>query len=101
MMRELIDLYFQQGDDIMVRLEKAINGNVVGDVDHLAHKLAGSSLACGMSAVVPSLRRLEGNAKAGHLNGAGDLLADVVVHMKAIRSCVHDYLAKLNSPKSN
>jgi HPt (histidine-containing phosphotransfer) domain-containing protein len=101
MMRELIDLYFQQGDDIMIRLEKAINGNAVGDVNHLAHKLAGSSLACGMSAVVPSLRQLESNAKEGHLNGAGELLADVVVQMKVIRSRVHDYLAQFNSSKSN
>ncbi|HEY3857823.1 MAG TPA: Hpt domain-containing protein [Verrucomicrobiae bacterium] len=101
MMRELIDLYFQQADDIMVRLEKAINGKVVGDVDHLAHKLAGSSLACGMSAVVPSLRQLEGNAKAGHLNGGNELLADVIVQMKVIKGRIQDYLAQFNSPKSN
>jgi HPt (histidine-containing phosphotransfer) domain-containing protein len=100
MMRELIDLYFQQGDDIMIRLEKAINGNAIGDVNHLAHKLAGSSLACGMSAVVPSLRQLEENAKAGRLNNAVELLADVTIQMKVIRGRVQDYLAQINSPKS-
>ncbi len=100
MMRELIDLYFQQGDDIMIRLEKAIHGNAIREVDHLAHKLAGSSLACGMSAVVPSLRQLEGNAKAGHLNGADELLADATAQMKVIRSRVQDYLVQFNSPKN-
>jgi HPt (histidine-containing phosphotransfer) domain-containing protein len=99
MMRELMDMYFQQADDIMVRLEQAIKGNVVGEVNHLAHKLAGSSLACGMSAVVPSLRQLEGNAKAGHLIAAAELLADVTTQMKVIRGLVQNYLVQFNSPK--
>jgi HPt (histidine-containing phosphotransfer) domain-containing protein len=91
-MRELVDLYFKQADDIMANLERAITGNVVGDVNHLAHKLAGSSLACGMSAVVPSLRQLEGGAKAGHINGARELLADVTAQMIVVRGLVQDYL---------
>ncbi len=91
-MRELVDLYFQQADEIMASLERAINVNAVGEVNHLAHKLAGSSLACGMSAVVPSLRQLEGGAKAGHLNGARELLADVTAQMIVVRSRVQDYL---------
>ena len=72
-MRELMGLYFQQAGEILGGLEKAIDGNAVGDVNHLSHKLAGSSLACGISAVVPSLRRLETGAKAGHLIGAREL----------------------------
>jgi HPt (histidine-containing phosphotransfer) domain-containing protein len=91
-MRELVDLYFQQAAEILAGLERAISGNAVGDVDHLSHKLAGSSLACGMSAVVPSLRQMEGGAKAGHLNGARELLADVNAKMKVIRTRVEDYL---------
>jgi HPt (histidine-containing phosphotransfer) domain-containing protein len=91
-MRELVDLYFQQADEILASLERAITGNAVGDVNHLAHKLAGSSLACGMSAVVPSLRQLEGGAKAGHLNGARELLADVNTQMVDVRRRVPDLL---------
>jgi HPt (histidine-containing phosphotransfer) domain-containing protein len=91
-MRELVELYFKQAGEIMASLEKAITGNAVGDVNHLAHKLAGSSLACGMSAVVPSLRRLEGAAKSGHLIGARESMADVSEQMKVIRRRVQDYL---------
>jgi len=94
MMRELMDMYFQQADDIMARLDNAIKINAIGDVNHLAHKLAGSSLACGMSAVVPSLRQLEGNAKAGHLNGAPELLSDAAIQMKVIRGLVQNYLVQ-------
>ena len=93
-MRELMDLYFQQAGEIMAGLEQAINGNAVGAVNHLAHKLAGSSLACGMSAVVPSLRQLEAGAKAGHLNGAHESLADVSAQMKVVRRHVQDYLLR-------
>ena len=98
-MRELLDLYFQQADQIMAGLEKAINGNAVGDVNHLAHKLAGSSLAVGMSAVVPSLRRLEGGAQAGHLIGAHESLADVSAKMKLVRRHVEDYLLRFPGQK--
>ncbi len=92
MMRELVDLYFDQAGQIMTSLEQAIKGNAVGEVNHLAHKLAGSSLACGMSAVVPSLRKLEAGARAGHLIGAGDLFADVTARMKVVHQRVQDYL---------
>ncbi len=93
-MRELVDLYFKQADEILASLERAVSGNAVGDVNHLAHKLAGSSLACGMSAVVPSLRQMEGGAKAGHLNGAGELLADVSTRMIDVRQRVQDFLVQ-------
>jgi HPt (histidine-containing phosphotransfer) domain-containing protein len=98
-MRDLMELYFRQADEILAGLEKAITGNVVGDVDHLAHKLAGSSMACGVKAVVPSLRRLEDGAKSGHLIGAVALLADVNNHMKAIRPHVQDYLLRYQSDR--
>lgn len=93
-MRELMDLYFQQAGEIIAGLEEAVRGNAVGDVNHLAHKLAGSSLACGISAVVPPLRRMEGGAKAGHLIGARESLAEVTEQMKVVRSQVQDFLMR-------
>ena len=65
LMKELLDLYFGQAEQIMTGLGQAITAGDVGQVDYLAHKLAGSSLACGMSALVPALRQLEHNAKSG------------------------------------
>jgi HPt (histidine-containing phosphotransfer) domain-containing protein len=97
MMRELADLYFQQAGEILPALEQAIDQNAFGDVNHLAHKLAGSSLACGVSAVVPALRQLEGSAKSGHLDGARDSLADITAQMTVIRRCVQDYLLRCSA----
>jgi HPt (histidine-containing phosphotransfer) domain-containing protein len=92
LMRELMDMYFGQADKIMIDLHKAIQAGSVADVDHLAHKLAGSSLACGLSAIVPSVRRLEHGAKEGHLNGAEASMAEAVKALELLRSAVQDYL---------
>jgi HPt (histidine-containing phosphotransfer) domain-containing protein len=94
LMRELLDLYFGQADGIMKGLGQAITAGDVGQVDHLAHKLAGSSLACGMSALVPALRQLEHNAKGGHLQGAPDWFAQVGVQLEAVRRYMHDYMGQ-------
>ncbi len=94
LMRELVALYFQQAGEIMAGLEKAVAEGSVPDVDHLAHKLAGSSLACGVSAMVPSLRQLEHGAKAGHLNGAAELLAEATTQLEVVRVHLHEYLSQ-------
>jgi HPt (histidine-containing phosphotransfer) domain-containing protein len=96
LMRDLMDLYFKQADQIMAGMGQAIQAGDVAEVDHLSHKLAGSSLACGMSALVPALRQLEHNAKAGHLQGAPDWFAEVAVQLEAVRQYMHDYLHQTN-----
>jgi HPt (histidine-containing phosphotransfer) domain-containing protein len=94
LMRELLVLYFGQADEIMAGMGHAISEGDVGQVDHLAHKLAGSSLACGMSALVPALRQLEHNAKSGHLQGAPDWFAQVGVQLEAVRRFMNDHLGQ-------
>ncbi|MGA2177507.1 MAG: Hpt domain-containing protein [Verrucomicrobiota bacterium] len=92
LLRELVDLYFHQAGEIMAGLEKAIAEGSVPDVDHLAHKLAGSSLACGVRAMVPSLRQLEHGAKDGHLNGAAGLFAEAARQLEIVRVRLRDYI---------
>jgi HPt (histidine-containing phosphotransfer) domain-containing protein len=71
LMRELMDLYFGQADQIMPSLQKAVETGAIDDVDHLSHKLAGSSLACGMTGIVAPLRKMEIGAKAASLERRG------------------------------
>jgi HPt (histidine-containing phosphotransfer) domain-containing protein len=92
LMRDLMDLYFGQADTIMAGLREAIAAGNVGEVDHLSHKLGGSSMACGMSAVIPAARELERNAKAGHLQGADGWFALVCQELAAVRRYMDDYL---------
>ena len=97
-MRELMDMYFGQADQIMLGLHKAIAEGAIDDVDHLAHKLAGSSLACGLSAIVPSLRRMEQGAKAGHLDGAEASMAEAITSLELLRHAVQDHLRQFQGP---
>jgi len=92
LLRDLMSLYFGQAREIMEGLGKAIDAGDVGEVDHFAHKLAGSSLACGMSAPVTALRQLEHNAKAGHLQGAPEWFAQAAFQLENVRQFMDAYL---------
>jgi HPt (histidine-containing phosphotransfer) domain-containing protein len=92
LLRELMGLYFAQAGEIMAGLGQAIQKGDVAGVDHFSHKLAGSSLACGMSGPVPALRKLEQNAKDGHLQGAPGWFAQAGVQLEAVRQFMLDYL---------
>ena len=94
-MRELVDLYFMQAGDIMCKLEKAIQSAAAPEVTHLAHKLAGSSLALGMSAVVAPVRSLEHGAREGRLDGAKELYAQAAVQLEALRQYMEGYISRL------
>jgi HPt (histidine-containing phosphotransfer) domain-containing protein len=96
-MRELMEMYFGQADQIMAGLHKAVAAGAVSEVDHLAHKLAGSSLACGLSAIVPPLRSMEHGAKAGHLDGAEASMAEAVTALELLRRAVQDHLRQYQS----
>jgi HPt (histidine-containing phosphotransfer) domain-containing protein len=92
LLRELMVLYFTQAAEIMAGLAQAIEKGDVAGVDHFSHKLAGSSLACGLSAPVPALRQLEHNAKAGHLQGASGWFEQVGAQLEAVRQFMQHYL---------
>lgn len=92
LLRELMEMYFGQADQIMPGLHEAVHTGAVAEVDYLAHKLAGSSLACGLSAIVPPLRQMEYGAKAGHLDGAEAAMAEAVTALELLRRAVQDYL---------
>ena len=98
LMRDLMALYFGQADEILAGLGVAIAAGDIGEVDHLSHKLAGSSLACGMSAVVPALRQLERNAKAGFLQGAPGWFAQVRQKMEEVRRFMDEFLRQHPPP---
>lgn len=92
LLKELMKLYFRQADEIMIELRKAVTASDLNEVDHLSHKLAGSSLTCGMSALVAPLRSLERNAKAGSLDGAPGFFAEVEVQLEAVRQYMDNYI---------
>jgi HPt (histidine-containing phosphotransfer) domain-containing protein len=97
LMRELMDMYFGQADQIIVNLQKAVDTGSIKDVDHLSHKLAGSSLACGLNAIVPPLRKMEHGAKTGTLDGAEVSMKEATATLEILRRAVQDHFSQSQS----
>jgi HPt (histidine-containing phosphotransfer) domain-containing protein len=91
-LQDLAKLYFEQATEIMTALGAALQERSSGDVVYLAHKLAGASLSCGMSAMVAPLRELEARGRKGDLAGAGDLMARAAAGLEIVRAAVEEYL---------
>jgi HPt (histidine-containing phosphotransfer) domain-containing protein len=96
LLQDLVNLYFGQAGDIMTSLRGALDKQSAGDVDYLAHKLVGASLACGMTVMVAPLRELEKRGRAGNLTGAEEFMAQTVVNLETVRTAVEDYIRNNN-----
>jgi HPt (histidine-containing phosphotransfer) domain-containing protein len=77
-LKELVDLYLTQADETVASLRSAFQTDAVGEVAKLAHKLAGSSAACGARGMMHALRTLEQRAKNNQLSDGDRSLTDVV-----------------------
>ena len=93
-LRELIDMYLTQADEIRANLQVAIRTGTASDVEHLAHKLAGSSAVCGVNVMAPPLRALEQRGREGQLSDAGQLLAQMTERLELSRRLLAEYLAE-------
>jgi two-component system, OmpR family, sensor histidine kinase TorS len=58
-LRELIDAYIEQANEVMQNLYRAIDARNADEVAELAHRLAGSSGVCGATSAMNALRILE------------------------------------------
>jgi HPt (histidine-containing phosphotransfer) domain-containing protein len=92
-LRELLDMYLVQADELMNDLQTAIASGSAKDVDHLAHKLAGSSAVCGVKVMETPLRDLEKKGRSGNLEGADELLNQIADRLELSRRLLAEYLA--------
>jgi HPt (histidine-containing phosphotransfer) domain-containing protein len=93
--RELADLYLAQTDEQMRELRAAIDALSAKEIERIAHKAAGASSTCGMSAIVPHLRALEQDARAEQLDNASALYHATIQDLARIRTFLQDYLKNL------
>ena len=84
-MRQLIGLYLSEADELMRGLQGAIQVGAASEVSRLAHRLAGASSSCGMTAVVPPLQELQRKTKQGQLSGAERSWAEANRQLESIR----------------
>jgi HPt (histidine-containing phosphotransfer) domain-containing protein len=92
-LRELIDMYLKQADVTLASLHVAIQTGAAGDVEHLAHRLAGSSAVCGVNVMVQPLRAMEQRGREGRLSDADQLLAQMTERLELSRRLLAEYLA--------
>jgi len=97
-LQDLAKLYFDQAAEIMPALRAALEERSADDVEYLAHKLAGASLSCGMSAMVAPLRELEARGRKRDLTGADDFMAQAAANLEIVRAIVQEYLRNPATP---
>ncbi|HKW30971.1 MAG TPA: response regulator, partial [Verrucomicrobiae bacterium] len=89
-LRELVELYFKQTTGQLAQLRMAVDANKAEEVRQVAHSCAGASATLGMRRLVPLLRELERQGKAGRLTNAQQLCDDA---WREFRS-TQDFLVK-------
>ena len=94
-MKRIIGLYVRHTAERLEELKGAIEQESASDICAIAHKCLGSSVTCGMIAIVPSLTELERIGKEGDLHGAGDQLKTAQAAFEKIERFLQEYVKQL------
>lgn len=65
MMTELVEIFFNSTNEEMERMNDAVDSDDFTTISRVAHKLVGSSVACGLITLAHDLRELEQLSKTG------------------------------------
>ncbi|MDX1950919.1 MAG: CHASE domain-containing protein [Verrucomicrobiota bacterium] len=95
-MRGLAELFIEQADEIMCKLEAAVENQQIREVEQHAHKLAGASSSCGMDGMVESLKRMEEEARGGSLHNAKALFARATEELGLIKNLLEERFPTLH-----
>ena len=90
---EMLELYLDQADKLIVELTKAVEDKSVHDIHFVAHKLGGSSANCGMMRIVPPLREMERQARDGEIGNAEPLCRQSEEELNLIRNFIVEYVS--------
>jgi len=94
-LQEILDIYLEQMDGSLKRLNAAIAIGDASEIDLIAHNCSGVSANCGMDAVVTRLRELERMGRENQLIGAAQLCAEVEREFGRIKVFLQDELTQL------
>jgi CheY-like chemotaxis protein len=97
-LRELVDLYFQQTDGQMLKLEEAIRNAQAPEIKRIAHSCAGSSSTCGMTRIAGLFREMEHTAAENKLGPVPRLFREVRLEYERIRSFLGAEMARQGRP---
>jgi signal transduction histidine kinase/YesN/AraC family two-component response regulator len=85
-LRELVELYFNQTTQQLSQIEAAIQTNQAEEVRRVAHSCAGASATLGMTAFAQLMRKLEKQGASGTLTNATEICNDAANEFKQIRA---------------
>lgn len=87
----LARLYFELTADEITRLDAAITAGDASTASAIAHKCAGSSIACGMSVLAAQLKKLELESARGMPANAAEQLADIRGELAAVQTAMENH----------
>jgi HPt (histidine-containing phosphotransfer) domain-containing protein len=90
LMNELIDLYLSQTRELLDELMVAIVEKNSDAIYKSAHKALGSSVTCGMEAVVPPLKQLEHLGREKSFDNAENLHSQAETGFAEIKSYLQE-----------
>ena len=93
-LHEIIDMYLTQADELLKDLQAAIEVGAAQDIRRLSHRLAGSSVVCGVTAMVQPFQALEQRGREGQLSDIAPLLAQAVRRLEVCRRLLAEYFAE-------
>jgi PAS domain S-box-containing protein len=93
--RRLVDMYLTQTVSLLADLQAAVETNSADALAQAAHKLAGSSVSCGVQAFTGPLRELERLGQANDLTGAAALFDQVRQMFPRVRLFLNQFLQDL------
>jgi len=89
-LREIVGLFLKQTNEQLAQMEGALRQRDAPTLSAVAHSCAGASATCGMSGIVPTLRRLESTSSQGDLTPAPQLLAQARELFARIQSSLEE-----------
>lgn len=90
-LRNLVQRYQREADDMMSRLGMAVLESSAPEIQQWAYKLGETSASCGVTSLLPILRKLEEVCRDGDLATSQDLFSQVSYEMARTERFLSDY----------
>lgn len=97
LINEILELYFSQTREMLGEIKSAISVKDAESVYKAAHKVLGSSMTCGMNAVVPAFKGLEEVGRSHDFENAETLLTQAEEGFKQLEIYLADNKQKFLS----
>jgi HPt (histidine-containing phosphotransfer) domain-containing protein len=93
LLRELIEVFSEEGPRMMARVEDAIRNGSALDLEKAGHKMKGSVLQFSATAAAAVAARLEEKGRSGSVAGAGPLVEQLKQEIELLQNTLNSMLS--------